>query len=160
MAPGFKFERTLACAWQWQWRSRRPSERTRPIRARAAGVRVVRDGALLAALAIGVASALAAGCKRSDASTPTADVTASEHGFSPPSLKLTQGGPGSHAAVTFVRTTDRTCATEVVFPELNIERKLPLNQVVSVEVPTDTARTLAFQCGMAMYKGALVVTSK
>src|SRR5262249_44012954 len=75
-------------------------------------------------------------------------------------LKLTQGGPGSHAAVTFIRVTDKTCATEVVFPELNIERKLPLNQVVSVDVPTDTARTLTFQCGMAMYKGALVVTSK
>jgi plastocyanin domain-containing protein len=104
--------------------------------------------------------ALLSGCKRSDASTPAADVTASEHGFSPPSLKLTQGGPGSHAAVTFVRVTDKTCATEVVFPDLNIERKLPLNQVVSVDVPTDTARTLTFQCGMAMYKGALVVTSK
>jgi plastocyanin domain-containing protein len=100
------------------------------------------------------------GCKKADPGAPTADVVASEHGFSPASLKLTQGGPSSHAAVTFVRTTDKTCATEVVFPELNIERKLPLNQVVSVEVPTDTARTLTFQCGMAMYKGALVVTSK
>jgi plastocyanin domain-containing protein len=115
---------------------------------------------LTAAWVFAAVAALLSGCKKSDASTPTADVTASEHGFSPPSLKLTQGGPGSHAAVTFVRTTDKTCATEVVFPELNIERKLPLNQVVSVEVPTDTARSLTFQCGMAMYKGALVVTSK
>jgi plastocyanin domain-containing protein len=110
--------------------------------------------------AVAAAVLAGSGCKKSDASTPTADVTASEHGFSPPSLKLTQGGPGSHAAVTFVRVTDKTCATEVVFPELNLERKLPLNQVVSVDVPTDTARTLTFQCGMAMYKGALVVTSK
>jgi plastocyanin domain-containing protein len=113
-----------------------------------------------AALVLLVAATALYGCKKSDASTPTADVTAGEHGFSPPSLKLTQGGPGSHAAVTFVRTTEKTCATEVVFPELNVERKLPMNQVVSVEVPTDTARTLTFQCGMAMYKGALVVTSK
>jgi plastocyanin domain-containing protein len=97
--------------------------------------------------------------KRVEPAGPAADVTASEHGFSPSSLKLTHGGPGSHAAVTFVRTTDKTCATEVVFPDLQIERKLPLNEVVSVEVPTDTARTLTFQCGMAMYKGALVVTS-
>jgi plastocyanin domain-containing protein len=110
--------------------------------------------------ALFVAVALACACKRSDAGTPVADVVASEHGFSPPSLKLTQGGAGSHAAVTFVRTTDKTCATEVVFPELNLRRDLPLNKVVSVEVPTDSARTLTFQCGMAMYKGALVVTSK
>jgi plastocyanin domain-containing protein len=114
-------------------------------------------GALVPVLVVLV---LLLGCKKSDAGGPTADVTASEHGFSPSSLKLTQGGPASHAAVTFVRTTDKTCATEVVFPELNVERKLPLNQVVSIEVPTDTARTLTFQCGMAMYKGALVVTSK
>jgi plastocyanin domain-containing protein len=113
--------------------------------------------AALAALCLACAPACD---KRSAAAPPSADVVASEHGFSPPSLKLTQGGPGSHAAVTFVRTTDKTCATEVVFPELKIEQKLPLNQMVSVEVPTDTARTLTFQCGMAMYKGALVVTSK
>jgi plastocyanin domain-containing protein len=95
--------------------------------------------------------------KKSDALVPTADVIASEHGFSPPSLKLTHGGPGSHAAVTFVRTTDKTCATEVVFPDLNLKKDLPLNTPVTVDVPTDSARTLTFQCGMAMYKGALVV---
>jgi plastocyanin domain-containing protein len=106
------------------------------------------------------AVALVCACKRSDAGTPAADVVASEHGFSPPSLKLTQGGAGSHAAVTFLRTTDKTCATEVVFPDLNLKRDLPLDKVVSVEVPTDSARTLTFQCGMGMYKGALVVTSK
>jgi plastocyanin domain-containing protein len=110
----------------------------------------------IAAMAAGPAG----GCKRSDAGTPGADVVASEHGFSPGSLKLTQGGPGSHAAVTFVRTTDKTCATEVVFPDLNLQRELPLDKVVSVEVPTDSPRTLTFQCGMGMYKGALVVTSK
>jgi plastocyanin domain-containing protein len=114
--------------------------------------------ALLGPLAL--AMALDCGCKRSDAGTPAADVVANEHGFSPASLKLTQGGAGSHATVTFVRTTDRTCATAVVFPDLNLQRDLPLDKVVSVEVPTDSARTLSFQCGMGMYKGALVVTSK
>ena len=91
---------------------------------------------------------------------PLADVTASEHGFSPASVKLPGGGPGSHMGVTFVRTTDRTCATEVVFPDLKIEQKLPLNQVVSVDLPTDSAKTLTFQCGMGMYKGAVVVTQR
>lgn len=114
------------------------------------------------ALAGVVALALAAfaGCSKSSAAAPLADVTASEHGFTPPSLKLSAGGPGSHTTVSFVRTTDQTCATEVVFPELKIEQKLPLNQVVKVDVPTDAPRTLAFQCGMAMYKGSIVVTSR
>ena len=99
-------------------------------------------------------------CNKSAASAPLADVTASEHGFTPSSIKLAAGGAGSHGTVTFVRTTDKTCATEVVFPDLNIEKKLPLNQVVPVDVPTDTAKTLTFQCGMAMYKGAVVVTAR
>jgi plastocyanin domain-containing protein len=114
---------------------------------------------LVAALTCLVLGTPACG-KKAEGAAPQADVTASEHGFSPPSLKLTQGGPGSHASVTFVRTTDKTCATEVVFPDLKIEQKLPLNQVVSIEVPTDSARTLTFQCGMAMYKGALVVSAR
>jgi hypothetical protein len=84
-------------------------------------------------------------------------VTAGEHGFVPASLSIQKGAPGSKAVVTFVRTTDQTCATEVVFPDLNIKRPLPLNEAVPVDVPTDTGRTLTFQCGMAMYKGALVV---
>jgi plastocyanin domain-containing protein len=84
-------------------------------------------------------------------------VTAGEHGFAPTSLAIPKGGPGSKATVTFVRTTDKTCATEVVFPELNLTKPLPLNEAVAVDVPSDAPRTLTFQCGMAMYKGALLV---
>jgi len=84
-------------------------------------------------------------------------VIADEHGFTPASLALAKGLPGSKATVTFVRTSDKTCATEVVFPDLAIKKDLPLNQPVAVDVPTDSARTLTFQCGMAMYKGMLVV---
>ncbi len=107
-----------------------------------------------------VAPLLAGACKSSEASSPLADVTAGEHGFTPASLKLPGGGPGSHGTVTFVRTTDKTCATEVVFPDLKLEKTLPLNQVVAVDLPTDAPKTLTFQCGMGMYKGAVVVSAK
>ncbi|HXN34114.1 MAG TPA: cupredoxin domain-containing protein [Polyangiaceae bacterium] len=86
-----------------------------------------------------------------------AHVAVGEHGFLPTSLALPKGAAGSTVAVTFVRTTDETCAKEVVFPDLGIKKDLPLNKPVTVDVPTDAARTLTFQCGMAMYKGALVV---
>jgi plastocyanin domain-containing protein len=89
--------------------------------------------------------------------TGQARVVAGEHGFTPSSLALPRGAPGSKASVVFVRTTDKTCATEVVFPDLDVKKDLPLDTPVSIDVPTDTARTLTFQCGMAMYKGALVV---
>jgi plastocyanin domain-containing protein len=86
-----------------------------------------------------------------------ARVTVGEHGFAPSSLTLPRGAAGSTAPVVFVRTTDETCAREVVFPDVGITRQLPLNTPVTVDVPADTPRTLTFQCGMAMYKGALVV---
>jgi plastocyanin domain-containing protein len=124
-------------------------------------MRACHHAAIVFALAVAAVASCTACAKKSDASTPPmADVTANEHGFSPSSIKLASGGPGSHGSVSFVRTTDKTCATEVVFPDLGLEKKLPLNQVVSVDVPTDAPKTLTFQCGMAMYKGAVVVTEK
>jgi RND family efflux transporter MFP subunit len=45
-------------------------------------------------------------------------------GFEPASLTLRRGVP---ARVTFTRTTDQTCATEVVIPAFGIRRALPLN---------------------------------
>jgi plastocyanin domain-containing protein len=113
----------------------------------------------LALASLAIAGLAAAGCSKSTPA-PMADVTANEHGFTPASLKIPSGGPGSHGSVSFVRTTDQTCATEVVFPELKLQKDLPLNQVVKVDLPTDTAKTLTFQCGMGMYKGAVVVATK
>ncbi len=126
--------------------------------------------ALAGALVVCVAFASFAGCsKRSDASpepapastigssTGEARIVADEHGFTPSSLAVAKGPAGSKVTLTFVRTSDKTCATEVVFPDLKIDKPLPLNVPVAIEVPSDAARTLTFQCGMAMFKGALLV---
>jgi plastocyanin domain-containing protein len=121
-------------------------------------------GSVVVPAALGSAVALGSACDKRSAAADQAPlapgelrVTANEHGFSPPSLALPKGTAGSLATVTFLRTTDQTCATEVVFPELDLKKTLPLNQPVAVQVPNDAARTLSFQCGMGMYKGALVV---
>jgi plastocyanin domain-containing protein len=86
-----------------------------------------------------------------------ARVTAGAHGFAPSSLSLPKGAVGSTVPLTFVRTTEDTCAREVIFPEVGIKRDLPLNTPVTIDIPADAARTLVFQCGMGMYKGAVVV---
>ncbi|MEI9940594.1 MAG: cupredoxin domain-containing protein [Pseudomonadota bacterium] len=81
-------------------------------------------------------------------------VTADERGFTPAAVETQHG---SKLTLRFTRTTDATCADKVVFPEAGIEQALPLKQPVDVIIPTDKARTLAFQCGMGMFKSSVVI---
>ena len=83
----------------------------------------------------------------------TATVEINDKGFEPGSLKLKAGAP---AKVTFVRKTDETCAKEVVIKDYKIERKLPLNEPVTVEF-TPRKGEFVFACGMNMVKGKLIV---
>ena len=65
---------------------------------------------------------------------------------------------GTQASLVFTRTTDDTCATEVVFPELNVKKDLPKGKPITIEIPTDKDQKLTFQCGMGMYKSTVVVS--
>ena len=78
----------------------------------------------------------------------------SEQGYEPAKVMLRAGTP---ARITFVRTTDKTCGTEVVFPSLNIKRALPLNEPVVIEFTPATSGDIAFACGMNMLHGTVVV---
>ncbi|MBX3191556.1 MAG: cupredoxin domain-containing protein [Labilithrix sp.] len=98
-----------------------------------------------------------AGCdpKPSAPSDPNAvAVTANGKGFSPSSVTFKKGAP---ATMIFTRTTDDTCATEVVFPQLDVKKDLPKNKPIAITIPTDKEQTLTFQCGMGMYKSSVVV---
>ena len=81
-------------------------------------------------------------------------VIVDDKGFTPSHVEIQKGKP---ASLVFVRTTDDTCAKEVVFPDLKLEKELPLRTAVNIDIPTTDARTLTFQCGMAMYKSAVVI---
>jgi len=74
--------------------------------------------------------------------------------FEPSTVTLTAGEP---AKITFLRTTEQTCATEVIFPELGIRKALPLNQPVTIDLGPGPQRTICFECGMKMLKGQVVV---
>ena len=98
--------------------------------------------------------AVACNAKKETASAPAGAIVADDKGFTPSSVTLKKGGPGR---LTFFRTTDETCATEVVFPEIGLKKALPKGQPVMVDVPTTEDRKLTFQCGMGMYKSAVLI---
>ncbi len=83
-----------------------------------------------------------------------ATVKVTEKGYEPAELKLRLGVP---ARLTFIRETDATCGTEVVFPEYDINQVLPLKERVIVEFTPQKSGEFGFTCGMKMLKGKLVV---
>jgi hypothetical protein len=81
-------------------------------------------------------------------------VTLGEGGYDPATVNLKAG---IAAQVTFVRTTDKTCGTEIVLPDLGMRKELPLNELVIVELPPDRTGQIAFGCGMGMLEGRIVI---
>ena len=81
-------------------------------------------------------------------------IRVTEKGFEPANLSFAAGRP---LMLTFKRTTDATCATEVVFAGLGIRKKLPLNQAITISLPAQKAGTLPYACGMNMFKGSVSV---
>jgi RND family efflux transporter MFP subunit len=83
----------------------------------------------------------------------SAKIVVNEKGFEPAEVTFHAKAP---ARLTFVRTAENTCATEVLIESLNIKRELPLNKPVDIEFTPDAGR-IAFACGMKMFRGAIVV---
>jgi len=74
-------------------------------------------------------------------------------GFHPAQISAKSG---QKVTLVFHRTTDSTCAKQVVFKDLGIRKELPLNQDAEVTV-TAKSPELTFACGMDMLRGSVVV---
>ena len=55
------------------------------------------------------------------------------------------------------RTTDRTCAKEIVIPSLGIAQKLPLDEAIEIVITPDRKGDVRFACGMDMLVGVIHV---
>ncbi len=93
------------------------------------------------------------GLRNGDGGAQGAKVLVTEKGYEPARVAVRAG---QVARITFVRTTDKTCATEIVFPALNIRRRLPLNQPVVIEFTPESSGEIGFVCGMNMLRGTVV----
>ncbi|MBI4470996.1 MAG: cupredoxin domain-containing protein [Acidobacteria bacterium] len=95
------------------------------------------------------------GSDEGDVQSATVELT--ERGYDPKSLRLKRGIP---VRLTFIRKTDDTCGMEVVIPEWNLKRDLPLNEPVVLEFRPDKSGEFSFACGMGMLHGSIVVGGK
>ncbi|HEX2879227.1 MAG TPA: cupredoxin domain-containing protein [Polyangiaceae bacterium] len=74
-------------------------------------------------------------------------------GYHPPAVNAPAGKVTS---LVFTRTSDEGCGHQLVFPSLNIRKDLPLNKPVQVEFTMPASGSVAFTCGMNMYRGSVV----
>ena len=75
-------------------------------------------------------------------------------GYTPATIRLRKGAP---AQLTFIRTTDDTCGTEIRIPAYGISRALPLNERVTVRFKPSRTGVFKLTCGMDMFRGSIVV---
>jgi plastocyanin domain-containing protein len=121
----------------------------------------------LLALSLVGAALSASGCAReSTAGTPASAAPApggvrkvaiqvTANGYEPSPIALRKDEP---VELTLTRTTDETCATEIVLEEYGINTKLPLNQAVTVRFTPTKAGELRYGCAMGkMVSGVLQV---
>ncbi len=80
-------------------------------------------------------------------------ITVDAEGYHPAEVHAAAGKP---ARLTFTRTSDEGCGQQLVFPKLGINKDLPLNQPVSVDLTLPTSGTISFTCGMGMLRGSVV----
>lgn len=89
------------------------------------------------------------------AEAPVREVeVAVDGGYRPARIEV---AAGERVRLRFIRRDHGGCTREVVFPSLGLRRELPTGRPVTVEVPARASGETAFECGMGMVRGAVVV---
>lgn len=103
-------------------------------------------------------AAIVAGCasapKSADDGSTRIAIEVTEKGFVPADVTVPAGKP---VTLVVTRTTDRTCAKELVIEERGIHQELPLGQAVEVKFTPDSAGVIRYACGMDMIAGRVIV---
>jgi plastocyanin domain-containing protein len=81
-------------------------------------------------------------------------MTVGVNGFDPWRVEARAGIPLN---LVITRTSDDTCATEIVIPEAGVNAPLPLGKPVRVTVTPAHAGKLRFSCAMKMLQGEIDV---
>ena len=85
----------------------------------------------------------------------TIALSITDKGYEPSPITLKQGEP---VKLVLTRTSEHTCATEMVLDEYGIHAELPLNQPVEVSFTPTKAGKLIYGCAMGkMISGVFMV---
>lgn len=84
------------------------------------------------------------------------EIKVTDKGFEPSTVEAKKG---ETVSLKFVRSTTSECLKAISVPSLKINRDLPMNTPVIVNVPADKEGKIVFQCWMAMVKGEIDVKS-
>jgi plastocyanin domain-containing protein len=98
--------------------------------------------------------ALALACKGGPAAGEPVQVKVTPNGYEPWKIPAKKG---EKLVLVVTRTTDKTCATEVVIPELGMNVPLPLGEPVRIELTPPHTGEIKFACGMNMFQGVIDV---
>ena len=91
------------------------------------------------------------GLLAADKTTPQViEMKVTAQGFEPSHIEVPAGKP---VVLKVTRTTDVTCATEIKIKDKKIQKDLPLNQTVTVDVGPLKKGKHVFSCAMEMIKG-------
>jgi plastocyanin domain-containing protein len=82
------------------------------------------------------------------------EVKVTSEGWVPDRIQARAGEP---LTLVVTRTTEKTCATEIVVRDYGINARLPLGKPVTVTFTPKKAGEVRFACGMDMITGVIVV---
>mgnify|MGYP006290099717 CR=1 FL=1 len=88
-----------------------------------------------------------------DTNARRVDIEVTAKGYTPATV---EAEAGKALTLVFERTSEKGCGEKLVFPDLDIERELPLDEAVVVELTPEADQKIAFTCGMGMYEGSVV----
>lgn len=77
-----------------------------------------------------------------------------EGGFKPSIIKLRKG---VKTTISLLRKDPNTCLEEIILPEFKINKFLPLNKKVVIEITPTKSGEFPFHCEMNMFHGKVVV---
>lgn len=81
-------------------------------------------------------------------------INVSGEGFTPSVVEVKQDQP---VKLIFYRADANNCGSEVIFSKLDLKKELPVGQEVAIEINPKETGEIAFNCGMNMMKGKIIV---